>query len=204
MVTSLVDIISLCYTQFNSRTPKQVLRLYNQCFVFAVLSKSTIGTPCKITARRFYGCHFHSLTSHIPEVARVFCLRSIVVENEERTFGDMRRISEATSNRHPESLVDNAVIRFNAQQQSDLTEDSFTKQDSAIVQQARLLPATTNTVIPKEWLQKRASVVQAHLERIADFILPGENVWWRVQPNSGDLEFMDSPVAPPRAKASEL
>ena len=80
-------------------------------------------------ARRFYGCHFHSLTSHIQEVTRVFDLRFIVVENEERTFGDMRRISEATSNRHPESVVDNAFISFNDEQQSDLTQDCLTTQD---------------------------------------------------------------------------
>lgn len=55
-----------------------------------------MGIPQKLTARKFYGNHFHSITVHVPETARLFSLKSIVPEQEERTFGTLRRLSEKT------------------------------------------------------------------------------------------------------------
>ena len=42
MVHTLVDIISTAYTPYNNRTPRLILRMFNQCFIFAV-----IGIPKK-------------------------------------------------------------------------------------------------------------------------------------------------------------
>lgn len=70
-----------------------------------------------MTSRKFYGSHFHSLTTHAAEVYRIMSLRSIIPEQEERGFGDLRRISENTSNRKLSYIIDNAVMRFNAQQE---------------------------------------------------------------------------------------
>lgn len=67
LCTALVEIIGLCYMHFSQRTPKQILRLYNQTFQFSYLCKSVIGFPKKMSARKFYGSHFHSLTVHVPK-----------------------------------------------------------------------------------------------------------------------------------------
>lgn len=82
LANSLVEIITICYFDFSTRSQKQLLRLYNQCFLFGQLCKTIIGNPQKLTARKFYGNHFHSITVHVPETARLFSLKSIVPEQE--------------------------------------------------------------------------------------------------------------------------
>jgi len=190
LVNALVDIIAICYSQYDKRTPKQILRLYNQTFLFALLCKTVMSNPKKMTSRRFFGSHFHSLTTHAPEIERIICLRSILTEKEERTFGDLRAISEKTTNRQATGIVDNAVIRFNTQQHMQ-TKDSFRIQESSIQKQASLLPEQDNTIFSSAWIKQRPSLMQAHFQRIADFLLPGENIWWRWIDD--DIEFLDGP-----------
>lgn len=184
LVASLVEIIKI-----HARTKQSILRLYNQTFIFAVLCKIVFGTPKKMTSRKFYGTHFHSLTTHAPEVYRVFCLRSVIPEQEERGFGDLRRISENTSNRQAEYVIDNAVMRFNAQQNDEHREDAFSIQESVISHQAKLLPPSKNTIIPNDWLKTKPSLVQSNLERISDFLV--DKQWWTETKNG--LEFHDTP-----------
>ncbi|CAG2231602.1 unnamed protein product [Mytilus edulis] len=94
LINSLVEIINIAYSSVERRTPRQILRLYNQTFLFAVLSKSIIGIPVKMTQRKFYGSHFHSLVVHLPEIYRIINTKSILAEQEERTFGSLRRLAE--------------------------------------------------------------------------------------------------------------
>lgn len=96
---SLIEIIQINYSNFSNRNPRNIPRLYNQCFTFAILSRNIFENPAKLTSRKFFGSHFHSTTVHLPETNRLFCLRSIIPEQEERSFGDIRRISLQTTNR---------------------------------------------------------------------------------------------------------
>lgn len=145
LCTSLVEIISICYSPYEQRTQKKILRLYNLCFKFSILSKTVISIPKKMTARKFYGCHFHSLTVHTPETYRLVCLRSLIPEQEERTFGDLRSISLNTANRQCGKIIDNAVLRYNAQQMSGTKKDYVRHQESIISHQAKLLSKPENT-----------------------------------------------------------
>lgn len=61
-------------------------------------------------------------------------------------------------------------------------------QESVISQQAKLLPASPNSIIPGDWLKSKPSLVQSHMERIADFIV--DQKWW-ISSIEG-LEFLDS------------
>ena len=171
LVFALVEITSIAYSPYKARTPKQILRLHNRCFVFAILCQKLIPTPKKMTKKTFYGMHFHSLTTHLPQTARVFNPRSILVENEERSFGKLRRISTETTNRRS-SVVDTAVLRFKFEQKSKEKIDNFQKQDSLISRQARLLPQQPDTCFSEEFMKQHASLYQAHLARLADFLLP--------------------------------
>ncbi|CAG2214515.1 unnamed protein product [Mytilus edulis] len=137
-----------------------------------------------MTARKFYGSHFHSLVIHAPETYRLLCLRSVVPEEEERTFGDIRSISKNTSNRQPEYVVDNAVMRFNAQQESHSVIESIQKQESVISQQAKFLDKKTNTTIKITDIIKNPYQFQCHLQRIPDFLLCGKGVWWSLSASS--------------------
>lgn len=140
-MNSLVDIVTICYSDYDTRSTKQLLRLYNQCFVFGLLCKSVIGNPQKLTTRKFYGNHFHSITIHVPETARLFCLKSIVPEQEARFFGTLRRISENTTNRQPKFVVDNAMLRMKFQTSLNNPTETIAKQNSTVSKQAKLLPA---------------------------------------------------------------
>ncbi|CAC5392253.1 unnamed protein product [Mytilus coruscus] len=130
-----------------------------------------------------------SLVVHVPEVYRIVNTKSILCEQEERSFGSLRRIAETTTNRKPGWIIDNTIIRYNAQQNSDDRCDSFAKQDSSISRQSKRLPHRINTIFTKKLLSRKSSVVQAHLARIADFILPGDQIWWHYD---GENVFHDS------------
>lgn len=51
-------------------------------------------------------------------------------------------------------------------------------QESIISHQGKLLPAFGDTIFSIELLRNRPTLFQKHCERIADFLLPGENHWW--------------------------
>lgn len=189
LVNSLVEIIQISYSNFSIRNPRNILRLYNQCFTFAILSRNIFGNPAKLTSRKFFRSHFHSITVHLPETYRLFCLRSIIPEQEERSFGDLRRISLQTTNRQAKYVVDNAVLRFTIQQKINSKPDTIKKQDSVISHQAKLLDKRSNSIFKEEFIQKNPLLFQAHLERIADFMLAGEGIWW--SKNGEDVEFFD-------------
>jgi hypothetical protein len=192
LCTTLVEIISICYSQ--QRTTKKILRLYNLTFKFSLLSKSIIGVPKKMTTRKFFGCHFHCLTVHAPETYRMICLRSLVPEQEERTFGDLRSISQNTANRQCGRIIDNAVLRFNAQQMDDTRKDYVKHQESVISHQAKFLPKSGNSTFNIDFVLKRSTLFQAHYQRIADFMLGGQDMWWSL--SDGMLTFHDGPEEP--------
>lgn len=178
LCSTLVEIVAICYSHYEERTQKKILRLYNQCFKFSILVKSIVGIPKKMTARKFYGCHFHSLTVHAPETFRLVCLRSLVPEKEERSFGDFRNISLRTANRQCGKVIDNAVLRYNAQQKDENRKDYIKQQESTISHQAKHLQKPGNTHFKINFLKTRPTLFQAHFQRIVDFLLPGENTWW--------------------------
>ena len=148
-----------------------------------------VKTPNKMTARKFFGNHFHSLVTHAPITYRLLCLRSVIPEEEERSFGELRSISKNTSNRQASQVVDNAVLRFNAQQKYSEKINTFARQESAISQQAKLLNKRINTSFPIVSIMKNPHKFQAHLQRISDFLLCGENVWWTLDQSS--VIFLD-------------
>lgn len=195
MVNSLIEIINIAYSPESKRSSKQILRLYNSTFKFAALTRSIFSNPQKLTTRKFFGSHFHSLTTHLPETLRIFNTRSIFTEKEERAFGELRTLAERTTNRKPGYIIENCIIRFQAQQNDDNRSDSFKKQDSVISKEARRLPNRPRTIFTSEFLMSHKFLVQLHLERIADFMLPGKNVWWHFDEDD-DVIFHDGPNDP--------
>ncbi|CAC5371002.1 unnamed protein product [Mytilus coruscus] len=189
MIDWLLEITNISYSKYNTRSPKQILRLYNQSFLLVVNCRNVVGVPSKMSSRKFFGSHFHSVSIHLAEVERIFNLRSLVTEQEEGCFGDLRRISENTSNRQPKTVCDNAVLRFTCQQSSK--QDSIYIQESIIQRIAKQTQAKPRTLIPSTILNKRPMLIQSHLERISDFILPGEGVWWHTE--DGNMIFYDGP-----------
>ncbi|CAC5399835.1 unnamed protein product [Mytilus coruscus] len=190
MIEALVDIIHIAYSSEASRSPRQILRLFNSSFLFATLARSIIANPVKMTSRKFYGNHFHSTVTHLPEAYRMINAKSILTEDSERSFGSLKRISENTSNRKAGYIIENAIIRYRAQEDDDDRADSSQKQESEISKLAKSLPPKSRTTLPQNFIKDKFSLVQCHLSRIAAFLLPGENVWWHF--DGEDVVFHDS------------
>ncbi|CAC5411692.1 unnamed protein product [Mytilus coruscus] len=53
MIEALVDIVHIAYSSEASRSPRQILRLFNSSFLFATLARSIIANPVKMTSRKF-------------------------------------------------------------------------------------------------------------------------------------------------------
>ena len=96
-----------------------------------------------------------------------------------------------TTNRKSGQIIENCIIKFNAKQDNDDRSDSFEKQDFNISGQSKLLPDRPRTLFSKSLLSSNAQLVQGDLSRIADFLLPGEGIWWRKDVD-GDVIFHDS------------
>ena len=58
-----------------------------------------------------FGIYFHTITTHLPEVARVIAPSSLHTENEERLFADLNGIVKSTSSRSKESIRDSCIVR---------------------------------------------------------------------------------------------
>ena len=113
LAKAMCEISQIAYGYESDRNPRQILRLYNLTYILATKLIKIVGhTPLKMTALKFYGIHFHGLTTHLPEVFRITSIRSLVPEQEEASFYKLRQISLHTSSRKSQNVIDNAMIRF--------------------------------------------------------------------------------------------
>ena len=64
---------------------------------------------------------FHRMTVHTPQTPIIFCLRSLILE--QWSLGDLKRQCD--------KVIENAILRFNAQQRTDRV-DSYRKQETMI------------------------------------------------------------------------
>lgn len=90
MVMALVEIQKAAYATESDRTPKSILRLYNQAFKFSLLSIELLSDPKCNSLRAIFGMPYHCLTIHLPEMLRLVSGRSIVAEHAERQFNKIR------------------------------------------------------------------------------------------------------------------
>ena len=116
LAQALVELSQICYSYSEHRTPRQVLRLSNLSFLIGLLLKEIVGPlPKKISANRFYGIHYHGLTSHIGELGRIVAVRSLIPEQEEATFHRLKQYTMNSSSRHSQHVVDNGMLRIQFQ-----------------------------------------------------------------------------------------
>ena len=65
-----------------------------------------------------------------------------------------------------------------------------TKQKSDVSKLASALPSFPNTIFSSNFLKKHSHSWQGHLEKIADFLVVGEGVWW-TRDSEGSIQFFD-------------
>ena len=69
--------------------------------------------------------------------------------------------------------------------------DYIRQQESVISQQSKYLLKSGNSYFELNFIKARPTLFQAHCERIADFVFPGENTWWSLC--NGGVMFHDGP-----------
>ena len=146
-----------------------------------------------MTTRKLYGTYFHDLTAHAPLQLRLVSGKRPNTEEEECMFNTVKSITSSTSNGHPDHIIRNLFIRLQAEEQLGKSRTTVAKQESQVSKLAKSLGLRTNTIIPILVIKKHARSWQAHLQRIADFLLPGKGIWWCQK--EGGIEFFDSQCA---------
>ena len=81
------------------------------------------------------------------------------------------------------------MSRIQAKNMFQEKENSVIKQHPLNSKYADTLPAKNNTLFPRKMYDSYQ--YQAHLERTADFLLPGESIWWETDKITGSATFYD-------------
>ncbi|XP_057315536.1 uncharacterized protein LOC130656649 [Hydractinia symbiolongicarpus] len=182
------EIQEIMYSPEQCRTPTSILRLHNTTFLHALALNEVIKSPKSLTKRKLYGQYYHSLIAHAPEQYRIFSGPTTNTENEERSFNFLKVISSQTSNHHPANVILNAFLRLQVKEENSNhtilsgIESKISKHSNGILSRKR------NTIIPYHVIEKHPWTYQAHLERIADYLVTPQ--FWK-EADSG-IEFFDT------------
>ena len=194
-----VHISHLLYTHEYNRKPSAVLALHNTTFLHGLLCSQVFQKPVTMTTCKMFGRFFHSLTAHSPILFRIISTRSINTENEERIFGQAKAITKATSCNRPNEVITNILLRVQMEQAAhDVMDD---RDESQVKKLSKAVGPRPNSVFSNALMVQFEAQYQAHLERISDFLLPGEGVWWKhvaqgVEFLDGEDEEMNTRIEP--------
>ena len=186
---SIAELCYLLYIQEYDRCPRIILRLHNVAYKHATLCRKIIRTPQSLTMRNFYGIYFHSIVTESPLITRIISPRSICTEEQEREFSTIKEITKRTSNGHANHIIPNSLLRIQAENMTSQKSKPVVIQHSLIGKYAETLPPSQNSVFSEDEIN--CFSYQAHLERIADFLMPGEGVWWHFDKDMRCIIFHD-------------
>ena len=193
IVVSLAEITNICYSFDSHRCSRSILRLYNLTFKVAFLLLRVVGhniVSQNMSSRRFYGIYFHNMVCHFAHMYRIICLRSLLAEKDECMFGDLQTIAKHTCVPRPEAIIAKCLTKFGARHLLETSKPgSFEQQDSLISREAKKLPPSVCSEFTDEFVRKNQTLWQAHLERLGDYLLLGQGVWWEKTPNG--YKFFD-------------
>ena len=179
-----VHLSHILYTSDYHRTPKAILALHNLSFIHGMLCIEQFST----TKTNIFGRYFHSITTHSPILFRIVSMRSMNTEDQERMFGQAKAITKATSCNRPNEILTNIIQRVQMESGSHKMEVTD-KGESEVNKLSRTIGPRCNTIYSDSFIKKHAAQYQAHLERISDYLLPGEGTWWKH--SAAGVEFLD-------------
>ena len=110
-----------------------LLQLYNNAWLHHELCSEMFNPRSR---QRLFGSYLHSISAHAALQYEIVCLKSVSAENQERLFGQARRIATATSNRQPENVISNVLLRLQAKQGSGHLTQSLSKSESQVTKAA--------------------------------------------------------------------
>lgn len=183
LLQTLIKIGEISYALDIHRSPRQLLQLYNTCWVHMELCRDLLSKPQKISKTRMFGHYLHAITAHSPTQHELASLRSLNAENQERLFGQARSIAEDCTNHHMENVIPQVMLRLQAKQDQRQALLSVGKSESQVSHIAKQLPPLPGTSVKSSFITKREDSWQLHLKRISPFLVGGEGEWWVHTPN---------------------
>ena len=189
LIQTAVTISHILYSPPSERTSRNVLRLYNMCWLHHELCLSLFPS---LIGTKFFGLYYYSLLIHGPVQYEIVCLRSINTEANERMFNSVKVVADQCTNRHPDNVVTKVLSHVQSKQiENSLigSEGSLQNQDNRVSKESNFLPCYKGTVIPDNYIESHKSSFPAHLERISNFLIPGPSVWW--EKGNGTVVFRD-------------
>lgn len=187
LLQTIIKIGEISYSREDRRSPRQLLQLYNCCWLHMELCRDLFLTPKTISRSKMFGLYLHALSAHSPTQYELACLRSLNTENQERLFGQGRRIAETCTNHHPENVIPQIMLRLQAKQEQAALLLSIEKADTQVSTIAQHLPPLPGMRLKKPFIEKRTDSWQLHLQRICPFLLAGPGVWW--EPTEDGFHF---------------
>ena len=150
-------------------------------FEHFILLKDLKNLTEKMTRDWFFGKYQHNLCVHAPPQYRLINGESINCEDEERCFNLIKNITKDTSNYKPGHLIGNLIVRQEIESQCREKYDFDQKKDSTlrdINETGKKVNETQyNSLFTYDYIQNNSADWQAHLQRISDFLIFGENIW---------------------------
>ena len=92
VLISLVELQKLTYATKAERSPRAILCVHNQSFIFGLLCMKLFSSPRQCGHGSMFGMPFHALTIHLPETLCIVNGRSIIAEAAERHFYKLRSV----------------------------------------------------------------------------------------------------------------
>ena len=168
LIETAVTISELLYADEANRSPRAILRFYNATWVHLELCCELLAKPSKTTYRAMFGSYLHAIVLHAPPQYEILCLKSANTEHEERLFGQAKNMVQMTTNRQPNNVIPNILLRLQAKRLKGEMYKSYRETESKVLKEFRELRKTeskeTNTLIAKAFLTGKISSWQAHLQ----------------------------------------
>ncbi len=183
LIETIVEMSEIMDNDESKRSPRLILRLYKGYTTPAGSTcKELLFSPRTISHKKMFGKYLHSLCIHAPVQYQIVNLKATNTEHEERLFGQAKDIASRATNRQPNTIVPNILLRLQAKQQKKALYTSYHQMCSAISKAANELQGqqTEDTKISHSFLTSRASSWQLHLQRISPFLKQGPGVWWHL------------------------
>ena len=191
LISTLVKISEIVYSNDSRRTPRQCLQFYNCAFLHHELYVDLFD-PKRASV------YFHSLLVHGPVQHELVCSRSVNAEAEERLFKQAGNAAKNTDHKI-DGFVEALLVKLQCKQLHASPDTNCHKQisseNSRIKKAAQTLPYYTGSLFSKRFIQNHLPDFQSHLQRIAHYLIHGEGVWW-YKTDSGSICFKDSDLDP--------
>ena len=172
LISTLVKISEIVYSNDSKRSPRQCLQFYNCAFLHHV-------TYIGLFKPDRSSIYFHSMLIHGPVQHELVCSRS--ANAEERLFKQAGRAAMNTDHKI-DGFVESLLIKLQCKQLDSSPEPNcyskMSSEHSRIKQSAKNLPHYPGSCYSKEFIQNHLGEFQCHLQRIAHYLVHGEGVWW--------------------------